>query len=1019
VNGQPTLACGEERRREKVRTADLNGLDYLEVRGDGRTLRVYFLGKVSQEITDKLEENKRHVRIEGGRRVRGLEVHRIEVERREEPDLDDYMDVVVDRKGDFSPYELRMVELEDGRPADKPMVGFDPRYAGVGFSFKAGSTSSLDCKVQEVCPPQQYTEPEIDYLAKDYASFRRLILDRLALIMPTWREQHVPDVGIALVELLAYIGDHLSYYQDAVATEAYLGTARQRVSVRRHARLVDYHLHEGCNARAWVCVETSQYLLPLDADNLAFLALKRRRLRRRDQIFTMEDLREIPSSQYERFEPLLAERVALRQRDLLDPTELVSRLRNPAEEDSLSRYLAGQLSEELRGRLEGSSSDTGPDASLQKNLVEELNHLMWTDILYGAQRFPEERFDWGGGVEGPEQEIRALLTGRPRGQGPIRRLNRRALEEAYPEVIARSGWIYLREAHNEISFYTWGERECCLPRGATTATLRDSWVAEPEPWRPNQAERYPPYQQRRHRPEPYYQKPASDKPARELWMQEGDVLIFEEVKGPRTGKKADADSSRRHAVRLTRAEPGEDPLYREQVSGFPDDLPTPIVEIEWEEEDALPFALCLSTIGPAPECTLLEDISVARANVILVDHGTTGDPELLDQVPGSATPVWCGGEDLLQINADGSDRFRPYLKKAPLTFSQPLSPGVPASRMLGQKPRLAMPQIKRLAGTRAAGSDTEGTGWTVRPDLVGSGGEDRHFMVEVDNRGRAWLRFGDGDLGRAPEPGMRFHATYRVGNGPVGNVGAEAISHVLLRNNVVSGASLKPRNPLPAQAGTAPETLDEAKMFAPHASQSELLRAVTAEDYGHIASNYPGVHRAVATLRWTGSWHEVVVAVDPLGEVQASKQLLREIEEHLLPYRRMGHDLKVAAAEYVPLDLELQVGVLPTFLRGHVKASLLDLFSNRVLPDGRRGFFHPDNLSFGDDVHLSKIVAAAQDVAGVEGVAVTKLERLYEGPNQEIETGVLSLDPLEIARLDNDPSQPENGRLRLKIGVGR
>ncbi len=91
--------------------------------------------------------------------------------------------------------------------------------------------------------------PEINYLAKDYGTFRQLMLDRLALIMPDWRERHVPDLNITLVELLAYVGDYLSYYQDAVATEAYLDTARQRISVRRHARLVDYRLHEGVNAR--------------------------------------------------------------------------------------------------------------------------------------------------------------------------------------------------------------------------------------------------------------------------------------------------------------------------------------------------------------------------------------------------------------------------------------------------------------------------------------------------------------------------------------------------------------------------------------------------------------------------------------------------------------------------------------------------------------------------------------------------------------------------------------------------
>ena len=84
------------------------------------------------------------------------------------------------------------------------------------------------------------------------------MLDRLAVTMPDWQERSPADIGIALVELLAYTADHLSYFQDAVATEAYLGTARNRVSVRRHARLLDYFVHEGCNARAWVCFEVTK-----------------------------------------------------------------------------------------------------------------------------------------------------------------------------------------------------------------------------------------------------------------------------------------------------------------------------------------------------------------------------------------------------------------------------------------------------------------------------------------------------------------------------------------------------------------------------------------------------------------------------------------------------------------------------------------------------------------------------------------------------------------------------------------
>ena len=64
------------------------------------------------------------------------------------------------------------------------------------------------------------------------------MLDRISTLMPDWEESSPADLGVALVELMACVGDRLSYRQDAVATEAYLETARRRVSVRRHARLV-------------------------------------------------------------------------------------------------------------------------------------------------------------------------------------------------------------------------------------------------------------------------------------------------------------------------------------------------------------------------------------------------------------------------------------------------------------------------------------------------------------------------------------------------------------------------------------------------------------------------------------------------------------------------------------------------------------------------------------------------------------------------------------------------------------
>ena len=36
----------------------------------------------------------------------------------------------------------------DGRPGETPLTGFDPRYAAIDFSFKAGCPSDEDCAAE-------------------------------------------------------------------------------------------------------------------------------------------------------------------------------------------------------------------------------------------------------------------------------------------------------------------------------------------------------------------------------------------------------------------------------------------------------------------------------------------------------------------------------------------------------------------------------------------------------------------------------------------------------------------------------------------------------------------------------------------------------------------------------------------------------------------------------------------------------------------------------------------------------
>ena len=121
----------------------------------------------------------------------------------------------------------------------------------------------------------------------------------------------------------------------------------------------------------------------------------------------------------------------------------------------------------------------------------------------------------------------------------------------------------------------------------------------------------------------------------------------------------------------------------------------------------------------------------------------------------------------------------------------------------------------------------------------------------------------------------------------------------------------------------------------------------------------------------------------------------------------------------MPLEIEMHVCVRPEYFRSAVKAALLDVFSSRNLPDDRRGVFHPDNFSFGQPVFLSRIYSAAQNVAGVESVRITKFERQGRSSDEALKSGRLTLDRLEIARLDNEPNFPDRGLFQLKLGGGK
>jgi len=324
-----------------------------------------------------------------------------------------------------------------------------------------------------------------------------------------------------------------------------------------------------------------------------------------------------------------------------------------------------------------------------------------------------------------------------------------------------------------------------------------------------------------------------------------------------------------------------------------------------------------------------------------------------------------------------------------------------------QDPRAALPEITLQS---SAGE------WTPALDLLESSAYDLDFVVETEDDATATLRFGDGILGALPASGMA--ATYRMGNGSSGNVGAESIT------NIPVAGFIGVRNPIPAKGGIDPETIAQVVDYAPQAFRVQQ-RAVTEDDYATIAEGYPGVSQAEATRRWTGSWYTMFVSVDLTGGQSIDTAVATEIEGFIAPYQLAGYDLQVQPPVMAPLQIAFTVCVAPGYLQSSVEQALDQAFGTGVLPNGQNAFFNPANFSFGQTLYLSQVVAAAMSVPGVQWVNTNDVapqqslfQRWGRAAAGELAAGEIDFSQLEIAQLSNDPNQPENGIITFYMEGG-
>lgn len=784
--------------------------------------------------------------------------------------------------GDFSIYRLTINAVEYVESSDPPRLRLilperpeyrlDRFFNGVEFSFKQGCPSPLDCNPPETeCPPETLVDFPIDYLARDFISLRNALLDFATQRYPDWTEKIEADAGVMLMEVMAALGDELSYIQDRYHREAYLETLTQRRSLDHHAQLIDYSIDEGLSA---------------------------------------------------------------------------------------STFLNLTVREGLGG------------------IYAIAGSLVWSPSQ-GEDPIP---FELGEGL---------LAQSEANSQG----------------ISAISSRFWVNSAWNTIPVHVPDAANPCLGIGATELFLRGTF--------------------------PTSEQVPEEADSADFWL--GKWVLLE------TQPNDPSISVRRHLVRLMAVEQTTDPLCLDEQ-----EQPLAITRIQWENEQALPFELCLSEL-------------VVRGNLVFATAGETFEEYFQirsldeDSLNSSLINLAIERQGLLDgIQGQRNPLFRYSLQKAEnrglgwLNREGKIQPEI----------QLQEVDIDELNDNQSNLADLPVTNfWHWQPTLLDSTAFQENFTLDngtwrqiisfrrigetithadYANNAGFTIRFGDGEFGKIPARETVFRVLYRTGSGTKANLPSDTITEIINPANETISFTLANsinddvfdlnrnnpeitavNNPFAIINGAAPEAAEVVKQLAPEAFRALTFRAVRPEDYAEIAERLPWVQRAGARNRYTGSWLSTFVTADPLNAFELSQERRRELTNLMDCVRQVGREVFVKNPRYVNLDLEIHFCVKPSAYVGQVQARVMEALLGRGGIRPIKGFFDPDNFTFGTPLKRSALEATIQAVSGVLGVENMRIRGRGITDWRIFDELTFNVGSDQIIRLRNDPRFPNQGSLRL------
>jgi predicted phage baseplate assembly protein len=370
------------------------------------------------------------------------------------------------------------------------------------------------------------------------------------------------------------------------------------------------------------------------------------------------------------------------------------------------------------------------------------------------------------------------------------------------------------------------------------------------------------------------------------------------------------------------------------------------------------------------------------ANIVEVTQGETVKDEVLGSSDGSA----------LQSFA---------LRKKPLTY-------VPSTDPEG---------VSAVESTLNVQVNT--VRWNERPNLLGSRPDSQDYTTTLDDSGQTTVVFGDGINGARPPSGKdNIHARYRNGLGVSGNVATGGIAQLIDNLDGLQSVS----NPQPASGGADQENISQIRVNAPNSVRT-FGRAVSLADYAAVALSYPGI--AKATASWVHRDENLKAVPQPYialtlataDRVPLAQQpnLKSKLRSFLDARRDPNIPLRILDFSAVFIDVALSIDIDE---RSPHQATLTSVQS-ALDPAVPTGYFSFDRLNFGESIHLSALYAAVQAIQGVKDATVRTFRRMdLDAGDSTIVRDDLFIRQTEIAVIGNDPNQRNHGLLHIDAQGG-